>query len=299
MFRIERALDDTRFECDRSATGQDLECSYMFLQVVSDTGVVELLTYGETVAAAPGLNHGWSMLSGIIQITTKLVNHKELHVIPYGTHQAMNVFYDDFNIVPIPRSCQNLVLNGDFEAGNTRLWKTSSMSHIDVGVFALGANGSQYSVMTQPMQLSYNGHRIGQDLDTRCLEEGQEFLISAKFRLLDSTDLASGVDCVPSDRNVASSNHCPTVTIRGSGCTGGNAEFLYWNDIPLFQWDPDGFNNYEKVFTVSSFLASCDVSNLLSLCVTLLPLDYLSCSTHTHCPIIAPMSSLLNQRLSQ
>jgi hypothetical protein len=32
----------------------------------------------------------------------------------------------------------------------------------------------------------------------------------------------------------------------------------FWNDIPLFNWDPDNFNDFHVGFTVDSRLASCD-----------------------------------------
>ena len=92
--------------------------------------------------------------------------------------------------------------------------------------------------------------------------EGKQFLINAKFRLLNATDLRLGVECLPTVLNVKFSTHCPTVTIRGRECMGDDIEYVFWNEINQFQWNPNEFNNFEKVFTVGVEIASCDVSAL-------------------------------------
>lgn len=117
-----------------------------------------------------------------------------------------------------------------------------------------GADGSNYSMMIQ----RYTTDRMRQPIDTRCFLEGQEFLISAKFRLANSTDLSSGLSCSPSTLRETDSEACPTVTIRGENCASGNLVFIFWNESND-PWDADGFNNYEKVYTVSADMASCEV----------------------------------------
>jgi len=166
-----------------------------------------------------------------------------------------DVFYDDIEVVPIPYSCSNLVSNSDFETGDSRFWDISCRSCIDYDMFAQGADGSSYSLMTK----KYSGHRIYQDLDTRCIIENQEFAITAKFRLLNATDL-SGMTCAPSSKNRNDPTHCPTVAIYGEKCVGNNIRFYFFNEKDQLDWDPNSFNEYEKVFPVTGDLASCDVS---------------------------------------
>ena len=43
---------------------------------------------------------------------------------------------------------------------------------------------------------------------------------------------------------------------------GDDIEYLFWNEINQFQWNPNEFNNFEKVFTVGAAIASYEVSGL-------------------------------------
>ena len=112
------------------------------------------------------------------------------------------------------------------------------------------------------MMNKYTENSVRQTIDTRCLVEGQQFLISAKFRLLNATDLTLGVECTPTVLNTRYSTHCPTITIRGRGCTGSEIKYLFWNEIDQFEWNPNEFNDFEKMFTVGAEIASCEVSGL-------------------------------------
>ena len=197
------------------------------------------------------------MISGILTVTDKIAAHTQLYARLYDTSANMDVFYDDISIVPIPQTCDDLVLNGDFEGGDSRFWLPSDRRYIDVDISSSGADGSQYSLMTS----KYTSNRMRQSLDTRCLVEGQKFLISAKFKYLDATDLTSGLDCDPTTLSYRDSNHCPSVIVRTSDCVGTSQEIVLWNDVDQFStWDPNSFNDFEQVLTITSDIASCDVS---------------------------------------
>ncbi len=192
-------------------------------------------------------------------VTNKAALHDRLYLRLSGTDVSMNVYYDDFSIEPIPKSCNSLVVNGDFEDGNSNFWRPTWRPGIDYDIFDQGADGSQYSLIVE----QYTGHTVRQYLDTRCLIEGQEFLISAKHRLLNATDHNVGVECEPSRQSIWDSQHCPTTFVRGRGCDGTDSlELYFWNEIDQFQWNPDDFNNYESVLTIGPELASCDVSSI-------------------------------------
>ena len=217
------------------------------------------MRYTETAATAANLFQGWSLMSGIMTVNEQQAAHDNMYVRLYGTSTNMNVFYDDISIVPIPQSCDNLVLNSDFEVGDSRFWLPSDRRQIHIDISPFGANGSEYSLMVKKYTTS---DRIRQSIDTRCLVEGQEYLISAKFRYLNATDLTSGIDCYPSVLNLHDKMHCPTVKVRGTDCAGGDIQYVFWNEIDQFTWDPDTFNNFEKVFPIGSDIASCEVSHL-------------------------------------
>ena len=231
------------------------------LYIVETISGNESIEFAETVPMASSLYNGWSIIAGIMTVTRKLIDHERISVVLYGPHKDMNVYYDDISIEPIPKECTNLILNGNFEVGDTRFWRVSNRNYIDVEISDVGADGSNYSSMMRPMIHSYTGNSLRQQLDPRCLIEGQEYLITAKFKLLNTTNLSSGVECLPNELNVGRSSHCPTITIKGTGCIGSDLEYVFWNEIDDFRWEPDAFNNYEKLFAVGAEISLCEVSN--------------------------------------
>ena len=256
LFRIESAANGTTYECDQRVMDAELECSHLLITTKSSLG--DHQSHAQKIAMTQSLKKGWSMLSGILTVSEEVMVHDSIRLYLYGTHKTMNTFYKNISITPIPTQCHNQVLNGDFEVGDTRFWRYSS-HYVDMNVLDVGVDGSLYSVM---IQATNNGafYGISQDLDMRCLEAGREFLISAKFQLLNSTDMVSGVACDPAQLTVSRPTHCPTVTVRGSDCEEGDFEFLLWNDIDHFEWDANKFNDFEQVFSVNNQLASCSVS---------------------------------------
>ena len=121
-------------------------------------------------------------MSGIMAATDIVAAHNSMRLYLYGTHEAMNVFYKNISITPIPQTCGSQIWNGNFEVGDSRFWKPSSVNLIGMSMFNAGAGGSDYSVMTWLLYGEANDQSISQELDVRCLDEGHQFLISAKFR---------------------------------------------------------------------------------------------------------------------
>jgi hypothetical protein len=66
---------------------------------------------------------------------------------------------------------------------------------------------------------------IRQQLDKRCFVTGQEYTISAKFRLLNATT-GDGVQCNTNDQWYSGQN-CPSVMIYGEECTVGVNRYIY------------------------------------------------------------------------
>ena len=229
------------------------------MQIFAEDGKdSEGIRYAEAVAVTPDAVDGWSIMAGIMTVTEIQADHNEINVRLYGSHESMTVFYDDISIKPLPRMCDALVVNGDFEIGDTRFWLPNDRADIDVDVASFGANGSKYSMMIT----KYTTSRIRQNLDTRCLTEGQEFLISAMFKLVNSTETSTGLSCNPLIKNERDVQACPNVNIRGEKCAGGDLRYVYWNE-KVDPWDANGFNAYESVYTVSADISTCEVSLLL------------------------------------
>lgn len=258
-FRIEETTTGTEQVCNRTTSDGILECSSILIHATSDNDLSGI-RYAETVATAPDLFDGWSTMAGIMTVTETQAKHIEIYARLYGPHESMTVFYDDISIKPLPRMCGMLVLNGDFEVGDTRFWLPSDKGSIDVDVSSFGANNSNYSMMIT----KYTTDRLRQKLDTRCLIEGQEFLIRAKFKLVSSTDTSTGIICDPLILNEREVTACPSVTIRGEDCVvDGTLRYTFWNEKSEL-WDANSFNEYEKLYSVDADMAACQVSIMFS-----------------------------------
>lgn len=256
---MQSASNGTFYECNRATDRGQLECSYARLEASSPLGG-ENKWIGESVATAQDKKDGWTTMAGIATVTEIQAVHTRLFLRFWGPSTVMDTYYDDVSLVPIAKSCENLVLNGDFEIGDSRFWRPSDRRYVYVDISNLGGGNSQYSMSIQ----RYTGHRFYQTLDTRCLVEGQEFVISAQFRYLNATNLGSGVTCESSIKNQGDKKACPTVSIRGTQCVDDDIEYTFWNEIDQeqFVWDSTGFNDFEKVFTVDANIAQCNVSQV-------------------------------------
>jgi len=174
-----------------------------------------------------------------------------------GTHVDLSVVFDDISMLPIPKSCENLILNHDFEDGSSSFWVQQARDRINVSILSPGAQESQYAILLQH-STSNRGFTFDQYLDTRCLVEGENLLVEAHFKLLDKANLSAGLSCDPSIRTSQSSQHCPTVRLAGRKCKEGNIDAILWNQQPYSVWDAESFNYFTNSFVVSTNLASCE-----------------------------------------
>lgn len=260
-FRIERASNGESIQCDRSVHQTELNCGYIFIRAESPLGA-ESVSIASTVATAPNLHQGWELMFGIMTVTEKQAAHNKIYTFLSGPHHSMNVIFDDVSIVPFKRSCDVIVMNGDFEIGDSRFWEPSNANFILMNISSQGANTSNYSIAIEPKRKdSYTQSSIRQKIDVTCLRESQELVIKAKLKLLDSSDLEKGFECDPRQWNVGRSSHCPSISITGTDCEEGNIDNLYWNEVETSQWNQNEFNEFQAVFQVQTNLLTCQVRN--------------------------------------
>ena len=114
-----------------------------------------------------------------------------------------------------------------------------------LGSFALTA-----FILNLPPSLAFHA------VDRTCFAAGEEYVITAKFKMLNST--GHGVACNTNDQTRTNDN-CPNVAIFGDYCEGNDVWWRFWNNLPDVEWDPDSFNDFQSTtFTVSEELATCD-----------------------------------------
>lgn len=208
-----------------------------------------------------------------ISATTNLT----LHCV-FMKEQTHDVIVDNFSVYHIPKQCGALILNPSFEDGTATYWQMSDYRpRQKVNLYSPGASGeSDFALRVYDRDHHWRGMR--QRLDTRCFVVGEEYSITAKFRLLDAAT-GGGAAC---DLNAKVSgfkicdlrcvkmsivNHlitvsefskwvvnmqyeelpnCPMVVIYGHECAGNDEYWSLWNAFigDDLNWDPDSFNDF-------------------------------------------------------
>ena len=200
-------------------------------------------------------------MSLIWTVTEEQVLHDSISLRLYYQYKSMNVYYYDVKTIPIPQSCSSLLMNSDFETGDSSFLEVSDRRSLHIDISTPGAGGSSYSLMAK---IYTSRHSFYLKLDTRCIIENQEFFITAKFRLHNETNPVFGVECEPSIKNKNDANSCPSVAVYGSNCDGDNQRFYFFNEINQIQWNPTSFNDFKKAFPITANLASCKVSKIFN-----------------------------------
>ena len=121
-------------------------------------------------------------------------------------------------------------MNPDMEEKDL-YWTYTSRDGSKVKVITPGAGGTGHALRSYERNHSWRGFR--QVLDSRCFISGQEYSITAKFRLTDAS--LAGVTCDPNYQyNNWNGLQCPSVVIYGKKCPGGDDVYQqFWNGIPV------------------------------------------------------------------
>jgi hypothetical protein len=240
--------------CDPNKFDDLTECSVISFFSSGHLGNVYLEVAG-VVASDAELYDNWTILSGILVLNDeRYFDSNEIWIRLENSHPDIIVLYDDISIELIPVTCSELILNSDFENGTTAFWVPESRSDVLAEIVSPGADGSRYAGMFSHVKSNRN-YKMEQYIDSRCLEDGLSFIITAEFKLVNKTD-SSGMSCNPHDRNQYSGRACPYAGMYASGCNSGDGiNAIFWNEIG--GWDPNEFNAFSYEFKVSPELASC------------------------------------------
>jgi len=251
-FRL-RNSQGIEFECDRTSNLGAAKCGEVRIVTASPLGGrYELVSYPVVIADAE--KTGWGKYAGIYTLTETEMNFTEIYLRLTGTDKDTTVIYDEISMEPLPRNCDDMVLNNSFEFGDTSFWKPSDQEIMYDVVDEGGSGNNEYALRYQRGD-SNRWQHIYQDLDTRCFEEGQQFEIKAFFKLLDSA--GDPFTCTPGDRNSVSDLHCPIMYMYAWNCDGNNMDVELWNEDTSTSWNADVFNEFTYTFPVESNLATC------------------------------------------
>lgn len=171
-----------------------------------------------------------------------------------GIDSSYDVIIDTVQIKQLPLQCSALVENSSFKNRSAEYWQATDRDRLKIKLYSPGADG-QGDFALRAYNRDHPWRGIRQQLDKRCFVTGEEFIISAKFRLLNATT-GTGLNCTTNDQ-WGSGKNCPSVMIYGEGCTVGtnNLQWRFWNTIP--GWKKDAYNEFRTAFIVNDQLSSC------------------------------------------
>lgn len=86
---------------------------------------------------------------------------------------------------PVPDQCDSLIRNGDFESGTTDYWLYNGLNGYEI--INHGAGSSKSLLAPNPAVGGGQHVGVGQQLDTRCIEEGYVYTFSAMVKLVDAS----------------------------------------------------------------------------------------------------------------
>ena len=179
----------------------------------------------------------------------------DLTKIYFGdSHPKYNVITADVQAHVLEKNCQALVLNPDM-ADKDLFWSYTDRDRSKIKVIS-GEGGSGHALRVYDRDSSWRG--LKQDLDPRCIVAGEEFLITANFRLTNST--GHGVECDPNVQwNHNEGSQCPSVVVYGKKCPTGKD--VYWQF-----WNAKSVRTIINYISVCFLLASAELTRLFTCC---------------------------------
>jgi hypothetical protein len=265
-------------------------CVEMYLHTDNRQGTRRYEHAGMVSATSEYDADGWYLISGTLTLKPDMVGpnmHSKLHFI--NLDPAYSTIIDNAEIKVLPQQCSALVLNPSVDNGSM-YWQTNDRHRAKLDLYSPGASGGS-DVALRSFERDHWWRGMRQRLDPRCFASGDEYVINAKFRLLDAA--GQGVMC-DVNKQWTTTDVCPSVAIYGFQCTGNNVYWRFYNALggDDLAWDPDAYNNYQAAFTVNDELATCkdfwvyihEVNYEYSLVLDDLQIE----SLQTEAPTIAP-----------
>lgn len=243
--------------CDRTKRSGNLACPRFQLQSFVDVGLPtqssHFLFGGQVADLDSGMSSdGWHIMSGIFsgRAQDALSDRTVLH-LGDSLNKNTDLMIGSVSITALPFQCSELLVNGDFEAGETtQFWKRAIFgASTEVQLVTQGTN--------RVLRLSNrgrNGDGVIQHIDHRCLQSGLSFRSSAKMRLV-AEATGADIDCDPSSK--VPSRTCPPVRIVGQRDGVQIVDSLFY--VNAAKWNAGAvWKQFEVSFQISDELASCD-----------------------------------------
>lgn len=250
--------DGSLFNCDATRPTGDLGCPRAKLRSFIDVGLPTQSFKDHDGGSVAVTDHGktpdgWYTMSGAFYANDHDAIAEKSEVFFDQVSSFKRFLIDDVSIIPLPRNCNQLLLNSDAEYGPTpsfwRQWTNSGGSKLE-----LMSTGNGNNALKLSNRGTNSGDGLHQFIDASCLEARTVWKFTAKMKLVDKST-GVGVTCDPADSRVV--RGCPPTRLAGwSGGLKVTDQKKQMTNRPV--WSADEFNTYEVEFAVNNALANSD-----------------------------------------
>ena len=191
-------------------------------------------------------NDGWMTISGVFTATREDELAEQSVLVIDGPGPNMTVVVNEVSISPLEKNCQQLVLNGDAELGETaQFWWLQSKSNMtSINVITEDTSGDHAFLLTGRKN-SYDG--MVQRIDSSCLTLGSKWKVKAQMKFR-SHSVGSFVACIPKST-------CPSVHLLAvNGRNRINERFPTMLNNKNSTWLANEFNDVESVVVITDAL---------------------------------------------
>lgn len=196
LVRVDYSLQDSdgnSYECDLTKHDGTHECAQMRVKSYSHNDGHPHPYVANTVAVESSVSQGLNKMTGIFTFGAGEANHYQMFMHIFGPHIDSSIILNDVSIEPLPKDCQQVVVNPSFDDGSAAFWKPYDWPRPVISITK--SVDDDFSLLFR--RESGHGTYISQTLDTRCIVEGQDFILSAKFRFFNETNLSEPLGCDP------------------------------------------------------------------------------------------------------
>ena len=246
-------------DCDIRVTSGEHYCGRARIETRTSLPMGNRNAYvGNVVAVAEDQYDGWSIMTGTFTMNEFELNHLNMHLRFVDSPITNTIIYDDISMVPIPMTCEEMILNPSFQ-GTSSFWKADHYAVKYSIINDSGVGNSEYALLFERTETEGYGthHYLYQDLDVRCITQGEELEISAKFKILDDSDLTKVLTCDTSDTSPYTETHCPLMFLYGYNCGNGASVSQELFSESQDTWSTTHFNQFRFDFVVDENFATC------------------------------------------
>ena len=184
----------------------ETDCSEVGIYVLSPDGSWWREDVATVVIASSQDPSGYQRIHGIVDVTDELASAPSILFYIRRQVEGATMLADNVAMTLIPlhsdADCDNLVFNGDFAAGDSRLWFDGDGHGLTL--FSPGYTGSSDHALA-----SFEGN-MEQYIRTGCMKHGSSYMAKAYFKLFDE----DGQEFACQNRHATDKTRCPVMQFR-------------------------------------------------------------------------------------